>query len=215
VVNAISESEVTELDDEHRSKLISVIIMVGLAPLTVNRGHDRIPYVFRLADGARAAAIILYGTVFGLGGLLQLINFRHYDFHDFWHYPFLQICEILAALLVVGPLVAARYNTRWRMFILGHDFQAAMKGVGGSLAAVGAIWALIVIINGFATFTMPLMPLLVGYTLLWPGCALLYLLSNRAPTMSNVIFPFPRIVAMFQHKDVVEPPRDNRSDRHP
>jgi hypothetical protein len=154
MVNAISESEVTELDEVRRNKLISMVIMVGLRSLTPNQGPNSIPSTFRLADGAGAAAIILYGTLFGFAGLAQLINFRHYRIHDFWSYPFLQICEILIAALVAGSIAAARYNTGWCRFVLRHDFESAMIRVSSFLAAGGAIWGAFAVISDLATFTM-------------------------------------------------------------
>jgi len=201
MVNAISESEVAELDDAHRSKLVSMTIMVGLRSLAPNQNRSNIPSALRLADGAGAAATILYGIVFGIGGLSQLINFRHYAFHHSSSYPFPQICEILAFVLLACPLVGARYNPRWRRFFLDRDYQSAMIAVSGFLAIVGAFWAVIAVIGDLATFTMPLMPLLISYSLLWPVCVLSYLASNPHPTITNVIFPFSGAVYIFRNME--------------
>jgi hypothetical protein len=198
MVNALSEREVTELEDEHRDKLVSVIIMVGLRSLTLNQGRDNVPSTLRLADDAGVAAIILYGIVFGLGGVLQLINFWHHHSSGS-NYPFPQIFEILAAVLVSGSIALARYNARWRQFVLRQDFRTAMTWVSGSLAVVGGIWAAFIVFSALATFTMPLMPLLVCYSLAWPALALLYLTSDKCPTITNTIFPLPRVVEMLWH----------------
>ena len=72
MVNAMSE--VTSLD-EYQGQLVRVIILAGLRSLTLNRGRDDVPYVLRLADSAGAAAIILYGVVFG-----RVHLFNRYDF---------------------------------------------------------------------------------------------------------------------------------------
>lgn len=202
IVNAINE--MTELADAYLGNLVSVIIMVGLRSLAINRGRSNIPSALRLADGAGAAAIILYGTVFGLGGLLQLITF--------WPYVFLQVCEIGTAVFVVCPMVAARYNKRWRMFVLSRDFQTYMKNVSLVLAIFGAIWTVIAILYDLTTFTMPLMVLLVGYSLMWPACALFYLMSDRRPTIANVVFPLPRIVYRL-YAYIVERRRDSHNNR--
>ena len=89
-------SEVTELDVEHRAQLIRVVIMAGLRSLAASRGRGDIPNALRLADGAGTSAIILYGMIFGLGGLLQLTSF--------WRTPLLQVLEVLTAILVTGPM---------------------------------------------------------------------------------------------------------------
>ena len=199
IVNALSEGEVTDLDDADQRKLVSVIIMVGLESLTISRKRGNVPSGLRLADDAGLAAIVLYGTVFGLGGVLQLINFRHFRVHNS-SYPWPQILEILAAVLVAGSVALARYEVRWRQFFLRHDFQAVMNGVSGFLAIVGSLWAAGVVINALATFSMSLMPILVCYSLVWPASALFYLVSDRCPTITSVIFPLPRVVDMLWHE---------------
>ena len=200
MVNALSESEVTELEGEDRDKLVCVIIMVGLRSLTPRQEIRNVPPALRLASDAGVAAIILYGVVFGLGGLLQLYNFWHDHFHDFVKYPLPEIFEIVVALLVAGSLSLARYNPRWRQFALRHGFQTAMMAVSVCLAIAGVIWAGFVVISALATFTMPLMPLLVCYSLVWPAFALFYLVSDKCPTLTNVIFPLPRVADMFWHE---------------
>lgn len=203
IVNAINE--LTELTDVYRSKLINVIIIVGLRSLTVSRERESVPFALRIADGAGVAAIILYLTFFGLGGLLQLTNF--------WRQPLLQICEILGAALFACPMIAARYNRRWRMFILEHDFQTFMKGASGILGALGATWIIGIVLYDLSTFTMPLMPLVASYILIWPVCVLFYLEWDRHPTIANVIFPLPRIVYMFWRGYIEESHRTNRNNR--
>ncbi len=196
MVNTISESEVTELDDVCRSKLVRVIILVGLRSLNVERRRDDIPSAFRLADTAGITAIILYGILFGLGGLLQLIFWHSPPFHS---YPFPQICEILAAVLVVSPMLIARYRSSSHNFVLGQHFQSFMRLLSRFLALVGAFCIIAIAIYGLMKFTLPLMPLLVCYSLAWPACVLSYLTSARDPKTADVIFPLPQIVPRLWH----------------
>jgi hypothetical protein len=202
MVNATSE--VTDLD-EHRGQVIRVIILVGLRSLTLNRGRNDVPHGLRLADGAGAAAIILYAVVFGLAGLLQL--------SEYWRHPGWQIVEIITATLLVAPMVAARYNSRWRRYILGKNIKDIMEGTSGLLAVCGIIGAALAIAVDLQTFNLPLMPLVVFYSLIWPAGALSYLVSDPHPTLASVIFPLPRNIQMLWRANVVGRSRSDRSNR--
>ena len=193
MVNAMSED--TEIEGHH-GQLVRVIILAGLRSLTLNRGRDDVPYGLRLADSAGAAAIILYGFVFGLGGLLQL--------SEYWRHPSVQILEIILAAFVTGPMIAARYNKTWRRYILGKDIKNIMSGASGFLALFGVSGGVLFIAGGLATFTFPTMPLLICYSLLWPAAALFYLESEPHPTVANVIFPLPRTIHTLWRIIVVE-----------
>ncbi len=205
LVNAMSD--LTELDDVHRGQLVTVIIMTGLRSLTLNRGRGDVPYALRWADGVGVAAIILYGTVFGLGGLLQLFEFRRDLFP--------QIGEVLVAMIVVCPMVAARYLKRWRRFVLGADIRGAMERISSWLAIAGTVGAISFILYDLATFSMPLMPLLVCYSLVWPVAVLFYMVSEPRPTIANVIFPLPRIILALWRARRGGGSRADRNDRQP
>ena len=199
MVNTISESEVTELDDACRSKLVRVITMVGLRSFNGQRRRDDMPSIFQLADSARTAAIIVYGTLFGFGGLLQLFYWHDPLFHS---YPFPQICEILAAMLVVSPMAIARYRPSSHKFLLGQYFESIMRLTNRFLALVGAVYIIVIVLYSLGKFTLPLMPLLVCYSLVWPACVLSYLASDRDPKATNVVFPLLQVFHMLS---------DNRS----
>jgi hypothetical protein len=110
-------------------------------------------------------------------------------------------------------MAAARYNTRLRTLILGYDYQDALNNVSGFLAIAGLFWAIIEILYDLSTFTMPLMPLLAIYILVWPACMLSYLTSDRHPTIANVIFPFPRAAYELWLTFMAEFHQGNRSNR--
>lgn len=202
IVNTINQP--SELTDIYRSKLMSLIIMVGLRSLTINRERDNVPSAFRFANGAGAATIILYLIFFGLGGMLQLINY--------WRHPFLQICEIIMAIVIACPIIAARYIKSWRIFILKRDFQTYMRGICVVLGIIGAAWSLGVIPYDLSTFTLPLMPLVDIYILTWPLCELFYFEWDRDPKISSIIFPLPRIVYMTWRKYIADRRRKTRDD---
>ena len=217
IVNAMSE--VAELDDEqrdqlflvldseHRAQLIRLVIVAGLRSLIANRGRGDIPRALKLADGAGTAAIILYGVLFGLGGLLQLTNY--------WRDPFIQILEVITALILAGPMVAARYSNWWRKFFLERDLQKSMLTLSGLLAYFGGTGAIFVIYHDLANFTLPLMPLIACYSLAWPACALYYFASDAHPALGYVIFPLPRIVPTIWRTYIVDSLRIRRKNRKP
>jgi hypothetical protein len=202
IVNAINQP--TELADAYRNKLINLIILVGLRSLTVNRERENLPAALKYANGVGVAAIVLYLTFFGLGGLLQLTNY--------WRDPFLQVCEISLAAVIALPMIAARYVGPWRIFIIKRDFQTYMKGIGAVLAAVGATWGLVAVLYDLTTFTLSLMPIIAIYILVWPICEIFYLEWDADPKIASVIFPLPRIFHLAWLRYIVNRRRKTRGD---
>jgi hypothetical protein len=185
-----------EFTEEYRSRLAFVVLLVGLRSLSLSRERGNLPASIRLANDAGIAATVLYASIFGAGGLLQLFSY--------WRHPILQVCEVLLALAVAGPLAAARYLPSWRMRLLSTGFQATVKLAGLWLAAFGACWAFLNILVDLATFNLPLMPLLACYTLMWPAYVGFYLTSEANPSAANIIFPSPRIIRIIWQTQILK-----------
>jgi hypothetical protein len=194
IVNSLNET--TGLPEADQSKLVAVVLLAGLSSLTLTRGRGNLPASLRLANDAGIAMIILYGTIFGVGGLLQLTS-------D-WRSPFLQVCEILISAVVTGPLIASRHLPSWRLTLLRFNFYIPMKYVSISLASLGAIWAILDLLYDLLTFTMPLMPLLACYSLMWPAYVGFYLTYDPNPSATKLIFPSPAIAKVLWHTHIVK-----------
>lgn len=198
LVNAISENDLAELDQTHRDKLLFIVMFIGLRSLSTGRGRATIPPVLRFADNVGAITPVLFGVLFGLGGIFQLINFRHFDYLGS-NYPLPQVCELIFTTAVTLPIAAARYRTDLRRFLLRPYSAVIMQGIGGSLAIAGAFWLLAVLVSDLATFSVSLMPVIASYSLLWPGAVMLHLYSDRRPTILSVIFPLPQDARTLWH----------------
>jgi len=191
MVNAINESNLAELDQAHRQKLIFIVMLIGLRSLSTGRSRIEMPRVLRFADNAGVAMAVLLGVMFVLGGIFQLINFRHFHSANS-SYPLPQVSEILSAVALACPIVAARYGIGLRKFVQRYYSAMVMQVIAGSLAIVGAFWLLVVLVSDLATFSASLMPLLASYSLVWPGAVMLHLYIDRHPTVFSVIFPLPQ-----------------------
>ena len=90
-----------------------------------------------------------------------------------------------------------------------------MESVSGFLAIFGGVGAFLVVFYDLSYFTIPLMPLVVCYALVWPASVLYYLVSDVRPTLGNVIFPIPRIVPTLWRALIRGISRTGRSDHQP
>ena len=205
IVNTMTE--MPELDDADRAQLVRVIILTGLRSLTLNRGRSDVPFSLRLADGAGTAAIILYGTIFGLGGALQVAAHPH-DFAP-------QFFEFVAVALLAFPVAGTRYSKSWRKFMLSTNIEVIMQNVTGFLAILGAVGGFLIILFSLAFFTIPLMPLFVCYSLAWPAAVLYYLSLDERPTAASTAFPLPRVLHALWHTYIAGRSRKDRDSRKP